>query len=176
MAIVNARLRTTNVEILDPNQDNAPPFTGAVPQGKSYAITNILVCNNDASASAQFDLHLVPRGEALDNLTTRVVNNLVLPAGETFTFDTEKIVLEEGDKVVFISQPEDVPAPVVATSIQQGKYYEISTTGTTNFTLIGAADNNPGTIFLATASGTGTGTATLSGYTNLSATISYLEV
>jgi hypothetical protein len=40
-----------------------------------------------------------------------------------------------------------------------GTEYRILTTGTTDFTLIGAADSNPGTIFTATGAGTGTGTA-----------------
>jgi len=37
--------------------------------------------------------------------------------------------------------------------------YKILTTGTTDFTLIGAADSNPGTVFTATGVGAGTGTA-----------------
>lgn len=40
-----------------------------------------------------------------------------------------------------------------------GEIYTIKTAGTTDFTLIGAADNNVGTIFTATGVGTGTGTA-----------------
>jgi hypothetical protein len=40
-----------------------------------------------------------------------------------------------------------------------GTEYRILTTGTTDFTLIGAADSEPGTIFTATDVGTGTGTA-----------------
>ena len=40
-----------------------------------------------------------------------------------------------------------------------GTEYRILTTGTTNFTLIGAANSTPGTVFTATGAGTGTGTA-----------------
>jgi hypothetical protein len=40
-----------------------------------------------------------------------------------------------------------------------GVEYKIVTAGTTDFTLIGAADNNVGTTFTATGAGTGTGTA-----------------
>jgi hypothetical protein len=43
--------------------------------------------------------------------------------------------------------------------IQAGRDYTIVSAGTTNFTLIGAANNNPGTKFTATGPGTGTGTA-----------------
>lgn len=40
-----------------------------------------------------------------------------------------------------------------------GRTYTILATGTTDFTLIGAADSNPGTVFVATGAGSGTGTA-----------------
>lgn len=49
--------------------------------------------------------------------------------------------------------------PVLATSIVAGTTYVILTVGTTDFTLIGASDNNIGTYFIATGAGTGTGTA-----------------
>jgi hypothetical protein len=92
MAIINRQLTTTQLDIL------------TVPAGKSYAITNILVCNN-GNADAAFDLHLIPQSSSLNNAVTRVINNLTLPAGETFTFDSEKIVLEDGDKVSFVAEP-----------------------------------------------------------------------
>jgi hypothetical protein len=93
MAIVNAQLTSTQLDIL------------TVPAGKTYAITNILVCNNDGTDDASFDLHFIPSGDPLDNAITRVVNNLTLPAEETFTFDSERIILEEGDKISFVAEP-----------------------------------------------------------------------
>jgi hypothetical protein len=107
MAIINAQLRTTDVNILDPDGNVAAPYTGGVPEGKSYAITNILVCNTSLSDAASFDMHLVPYGETLDNDVTLVVRNLELPPGETFTFDSERIVLEAGDKIVFVAEPDN---------------------------------------------------------------------
>ena len=92
MAIVNQQLTTTQLDMI------------TVPASKSYAITNILVCNNHSSASASFDLHLIPQSSSLDNAVTRVINNLTLPAGETFTFDSEKVILSEGDSVTVLSQ------------------------------------------------------------------------
>lgn len=50
---------------------------------------------------------------------------------------------------------------VTAGSFVTGLSYTIASAGTTNFTLIGAADSNVGTTFKATGAGTGTGTATL---------------
>ena len=93
MAIVNAQLTTTQLDIV------------TVPASTKYAITNILVCNNDATDDASFDLHFIPSGDPLDNAVTRVINGLTLPAGETFTFDSEKIVLGAGDKVAFVASP-----------------------------------------------------------------------
>ena len=48
---------------------------------------------------------------------------------------------------------------VTAGSFVVGKQYVISSAGTTNFTAIGAANNNVGTYFVATGVGSGTGTA-----------------
>ena len=93
MAIVNQQLTTTQLDMI------------TVPASKSYAITNILVCNNGA-AVAKFDMHLIPQSSSLDNAVTRVINNLELPPGETFTFDSEKIVLDTGDKLSFVSEPD----------------------------------------------------------------------
>ena len=47
MAIVNQRLTTTQLDAI------------TVPAGKSYAITNILICNNSTTTDATVDMHLV---------------------------------------------------------------------------------------------------------------------
>lgn len=94
MAIKNRQLTTTQLDIL------------TVPTDTSYAVTNILVCNTSLTDSASFDLHLIPNTDALDNKVTAVVRELELPAGETFTFDSERVVLEAGDRVSFVAQPD----------------------------------------------------------------------
>ena len=95
MAIVNAQLTTTQLDVL------------TVPSGKRYAITTIMVCNSNVSPqTAKFDLHFIPNTEPLDNTKTCVVRDLEIPAGETFTFDSEKIILEEGDSVSFVAEPD----------------------------------------------------------------------
>jgi hypothetical protein len=104
MAIINAQLKTTPTDIFDPTGVGVP--VGSVPTGKSYAITNILVCNTNLADDATFDMHLIPSGDPLDNAVTAVVRSLTLPPGETFTFDSERIVLEEGDKVTFVATPD----------------------------------------------------------------------
>ena len=59
-------------------------------------------------------------------------------------------------QAMFTSNP---PVPLTATTLQADHEYQINAPGTTDFTLIGAPDNNTGTIFLATGPGTGTGNA-----------------
>ena len=49
---------------------------------------------------------------------------------------------------------------VTSTNLVAGLVYTITAHGTTDFTLIGAADNNTGTVFTASGPGTGPGTAT----------------
>jgi hypothetical protein len=96
MAIENAQLTTTQQDLL--------VVPGDVPNG--YAITNVMVCNSSSSAAASFDMHLIKSGEALSNTKTIVVKELTLPAGETFTFDSEKVVLSPGDKLSFVAEPD----------------------------------------------------------------------
>lgn len=100
MAIENAQLTTTQLDVL------------TVPTGKSYAITSIMVCNtyspngiSPSTNSASFDMHFIKNAQSLSNNVTCVVRELVLAAGETFTFDSEKVVLGSGDKVSFVAEP-----------------------------------------------------------------------
>lgn len=93
MAIVNFQLRNTLIDVL------------TVPVGKTYAITTILVCNNSSQYACSFDMHIVPNGDPVSDPVTRMINSLELAAAETFTFDTEKIILGEGDKITFFAKP-----------------------------------------------------------------------
>ena len=61
------------------------------------------------------------------------------------------LFLLEGDTAMFSS--------VAATALVAGRTYVIVSPGTTDFTLIGAANNTIGTSFIATGAGAGTGTA-----------------
>jgi hypothetical protein len=54
------------------------------------------------------------------------------------------------------------PAQVAAGSLSAGTVYTIFSTGTTNWTAVGAASNMTGVTFIATGTGSGTGTAVLS--------------
>ena len=101
MAITTNQLTLTQLDAL------------TVPSDKTYAITNVLVCNtyspsggSAATRGANFTMHIIPSGGALNNNVTCVVKELTLPAGETFTFDSERIILETGDKLTFTASPD----------------------------------------------------------------------
>ena len=98
MAIINGQLSIADKTHL------------TVPAGKRYAITTT-GGNNDS----QFDLHVVPSGQTkgtADPNANQIINNLVVAGADTFTFDTEKLVLEAGDTIVTASQS---PANLVMT-------------------------------------------------------------
>ena len=82
------------------------------------AVTCIWVCNtatydplNPTTGLTKLDLHFVKTGDGITT-TNLIVNQLPVPAGETVTFDTEKIILDNGDRVIASSA---APANLVAT-------------------------------------------------------------
>ena len=74
-----------------------------------------------------------------------------------------KVWTEWGAKLDSSNIPTSILVITTAGSFVIGARYKILTAGNTDFTLIGAANNNVGTIFTATGAGTGTGTVTPSG-------------
>jgi hypothetical protein len=113
MAFINKRLQNANLTILQAdNTALIDPVTGVnYTRDKSFAVTNIIICNNSAVNASTFDMHFVPYGEPVSNgqgssnTATRVINQLTLTAEETFSFDTEKIILAPGDSIVIFSAP-----------------------------------------------------------------------
>ena len=72
-------------------------------------ISTMIFCNQelpnpyqDDSNVTYLDIHLV-RYLDVATTTNRIVNALMIPAGETVFFDTERIVLQDGDKVVAVT-------------------------------------------------------------------------
>jgi hypothetical protein len=64
------------------------------------AITSIIVCNNTASTSINLSLYVVRSSfNPYDTGECIIVSNLTIPAGETVSFDQEKLVLGDGDAV-----------------------------------------------------------------------------
>jgi len=71
---------------------------------QEYALTSMIFCN-DSYNPVDVDVYVVPQGEAINasspGITSKhkIVNNLTIPATETVTFDTEKLILRTGDQV-----------------------------------------------------------------------------
>jgi len=109
MAIYNSQFGVDPVELIN------------VPAGKQYAILTVLVCNTAIPDPLQpeanvtnFDMYLVPSGGATKGPSTQVLNTVELPAGETFTFDSEKVVLEAGDRLIIQGESPDVLTATVS--------------------------------------------------------------
>jgi hypothetical protein len=90
-----------------------------VPAGKSWAVTTMLFCNTGLPQNIYtddgdtfLDLHLCKGGVSASS-SNQVLNNIPIPAGETFSFDTEKIILEAGDIIkAATTSPTNITATV----------------------------------------------------------------
>lgn len=104
MAIQSVAIAATNTTIFTATGDKM--------------VATIIFCNQELpnplqldSNTTYLDLHLVPDGDTPDTVN-RIVNGLMIPAGETVFFDTERIVLQDGDSVVASTTS---PAVITAT-------------------------------------------------------------
>jgi hypothetical protein len=64
---------------------------------QEHAETCMIFCNTSAS-DVTLNLYTVPTGLSVA-AQTQVIKDLLIPAGETFSFDSEKLVLGTGDRV-----------------------------------------------------------------------------
>ena len=92
MAITNTQI--TNLE------------TSIYTSSGNNAITTVIFCNtnefdslNPLDGQINLFLYAVPYGQAVTT-TQLIVNGLPIPAGETVSFDQEKMVLSDGDSLV----------------------------------------------------------------------------
>ena len=119
MAIESSFIETTGTDLV------------TVPSGENWAITTIIICNtyvpnpsDDQEGLATFDLHLIPNGQSRGDVN-RIIKELSLRAGETFTFDSEKIILGTSDSIVGIGSPDDITNPGKTTLSAVVSYLEI---------------------------------------------------
>lgn len=84
MAIQNANLTTTTSNIY-------------VSSGSTAAMT-FYFSNYSTSANATFSLWAVPSGDTAGNLNV-LYSNVVVVAGDTYVMDTERLFLENGDRL-----------------------------------------------------------------------------
>ncbi len=84
-----------------------------VPAGKQYAILSLVVCNTAAEAlngsnDSTFDLYFVPADASNGSITvgaqTQIAKAVSVAGSDSFTFDTEKMVLSAGDRIILTGQ------------------------------------------------------------------------
>ena len=97
--IENAVLSNTTTAIF-----TAPGTPGDL--NTQSAITTMIFCNtgtpnpaDETENAATVNIYIVKDGQTADPLVNAVVQNLVIPAGDTLFFDTERLVLASGDSV-----------------------------------------------------------------------------
>lgn len=87
------------------------------------AITTTIFCNTNvynpaspATGTIELTLHAIPSGDSRgpENM---ILNAMPISAGETFTFDTEKLVLENGDTFVALADSANLSATVSYMSV-----------------------------------------------------------
>lgn len=169
MAIRNQLIRTQNTVLLQNDSD------------KPYAITNILVCNSSETDAATFNMHLKPLGVPISDTETIIVKNMPLPPAETFTFDSERIIISPGDNVTLTGLMDSYPtfSPVTSNNFRTNYFYEISSLGNTDWNVVAGTTGityNVGDVVEVEQTFNGTGEGFLKNYTSLVATVSYLEV
>jgi hypothetical protein len=90
----------------------------SVPAGKKYAITTILVCNYATTTStandSSFNMHVIAGSGGVKSNANLVLNSISMPAQETFTFNIERLILEEGDRVVLNSPDADLLSATIS--------------------------------------------------------------
>ena len=85
-------------------------FTDLYVSNGTNAVTTMIFCNYAdvdnipgetrlTDADTFLDLHVVKAGQSAADYN-KILHRLSIPAGETFIMDTEKFVLDNGDKIV----------------------------------------------------------------------------
>jgi hypothetical protein len=138
---------------------------------QTSAVTTMAICNigtpdftDESVESATINIHVVKYGQVA-NKQNLIVSNLIVPAGETVFFTDERLILDRapdpittgGDSIHIASTPGEVD---ISGDFIPGRLYIIETTGGTDYTLLGAANSSPGTVFEATGNGSGNGSGT----------------
>lgn len=72
---------------------------------QEHAITCMIFCNTSAS-DVNLNLYAVPDGLSVAP-QTQIIKDLSIPAGETFTFDSEKVILSTDDRIRAIASADN---------------------------------------------------------------------
>ena len=84
-------------------QVGATTGTEAYAASADTAVTAMYITNKSATAG-NVDIYVVPSGETVGE-NFKIYNNLLIPAEDTYVIDSEKLILENGDKI-YIAAPD----------------------------------------------------------------------
>lgn len=107
MAIINTVINSIGSDI----------FTcpGSYPDDiQEHAVTCVIFCNVSSDNDVNLTLQAVPL-LGTGGFKTTIIKNLNIPSGETFTFDTEKLVLSAGDRLLAFVQDSSKDDKLVCT-------------------------------------------------------------
>jgi hypothetical protein len=82
----------------------------SVATSQQYAVTSMFFCNYTENDSI-IDVYIVADGKTPTN-DNKIIHRLLISPGDTFTFDTEKIILDSGDAVFARVEPSGVSCTV----------------------------------------------------------------
>jgi hypothetical protein len=101
MAIKNVKISsTTTTQIfVAPNQN---------------AVTTMIFCNTSNDRDATLDVFAVPYGSN-PSASTQIMNNVVIPATETFVLDTERLILELDDAIYAQASEDQIITATIST-------------------------------------------------------------
>jgi hypothetical protein len=86
--------------VIDTSTTNIFLCPGTAPNDiQEHAVTCMIFCNTTTADDVVLNLYAVPTGLS-PAPQTQIIKSLTIPAGETFTFDSEKIILSTGDRII----------------------------------------------------------------------------
>jgi hypothetical protein len=138
------------------------------PTTSTGAITAAISSGTPAGADDQYYFKVISESQvgvySNPNLTVAVSGQNFVYNGITSTavisvLDTGNVLNVTSSSSFSVNDPVVFTNIVSATAIRAGQTYQILTLGNTEFTLLGALTNTVGQVFVATTTGSGTGTA-----------------
>lgn len=79
-------------------------------------ITTLFFCNTTDNVDTTLDVYITPSGSTATAIT-QIIKNMPLPAGETFVFDTEKLIFENNDRIFARAGDADTISATVSSMI-----------------------------------------------------------
>jgi hypothetical protein len=84
---------------------------------QEHAVTCIIFCNTtdpNTGVDVTLNVYAVPENSPV-NSSTQIIKDLVIPRGETLTFDSEKLILSSQDRIRAVASPYPALTATVST-------------------------------------------------------------